>query len=211
MTIQIQNISKSYNQKKLFSDYSLEIPSKMMTAIIGSSGAGKSTLLYMISGLTKPDSGNILVDGVSLKSISNKQKNHYLRKKFGFIFQDYGLIDYNTVYENMYNYAAYSNVKVSVKGNKAMNEALTSVGLNNYGSRKTYELSGGEKQRVAIACMLLKDPEIIFADEPTGSLDKQNKDEVLSLLLKLKETGKTIIIVTHDMGVAEYADKIVTL
>lgn len=210
MSLIAENISKKFGNKQVIDNFNINISEGKFIALTGKSGVGKSTLLYILSGMDVPNEGKVFLNNIDITNIGGKAKQKLLRSEIGFIFQDYGLIDYNTVYENMFIASAY-NKNASPKGNTLMEEKLSLVGLSGYGERKVYELSGGEKQRVAIAEILLKDPSIIFADEPTGSLDFNTRDEVLALLKQVNKLGKTIVMVTHDPHAAGTADEVIKL
>ncbi len=196
MKIEIKNLSKRFESKELFKDYNLTIPSKTITIVMGDSGSGKTTLLNMIGTIEDYD-GMIYYDGSSYAR--EKEKRLLRRNHISFIFQNYGLIDNETVYDNF---------KVIQNLNKndqhKIDDALSAVGLFNFGKRKVFELSGGEQQRVAIAKSIVKDSDLILADEPTASIDNENKDLVLKLLNDMNQKGKTIVIVTHDHDIKEY-------
>ena len=163
--------------------------------ISGDSGSGKSTLLNMIGGIEKPDSGSIIIEGLNITRLKNK--NSFFADTVGFLFQNFALLENKTVKENLSLIKKSSRTKVSLK------EALNRVGLSKEVNKKVYQLSGGEQQRVALARLMMKKCSVVLADEPTGSLDKKNRDIVMRLLHELNEEGKTVIIVTHDQGIIE--------
>ena len=169
----------------------------------GPSGCGKTTLLNMIGAIEKIDIGEITVNGIDIKN----KRNHlnYFRTKIGFLFQNFALVDNKTVKENL------KLIRKDCKTNLSIEEALRIVGLNEKLNKKVYTLSGGEQQRVALARLMLKKCDIILADEPTGSLDKNNADTVLSILKKLNKQGKTIILVTHDEEIKKQGSRVVNL
>lgn len=209
--VKLENINKSYGNHKILNDFSLSVEQGEFIAICGKSGAGKSTLLNIIGLLEHQDSGNIIINNIKNPEFNSNSGRKLLQTHIGYIFQNYGLIENETV-----NY----NLKISSKFRKwdrkteteKFAESLEKVGLNaNVKSKKIFQLSGGEQQRIAIARLLIKSPDIILADEPTGSLDVENKRMVMELLKYLNETGTTIILVTHDEEVRECAKKIITL
>ncbi|PET90561.1 bacteriocin ABC transporter ATP-binding protein [Bacillus cereus] len=206
--IKIHNMKKTFLDKTIFNDFNLEVKSGEFIGVYGKSGQGKTTLLNIIGTLEKPDSGDILIMEKSLEN--KKMKRYLLRDEIGFIFQNYALIDNETVNNNLE--IALKHKKMSKPQKKeAMYSALSEVGLMGYGEKKVHTLSGGEQQRIAIARLLLKDPSIILADEPTGSLDNENRDVIISLFKKLHQKGKTIIVVTHDTSLSHLFSRIIQL
>ncbi|MCC2248888.1 putative bacteriocin export ABC transporter [Virgibacillus sp. AGTR] len=206
--ILIKNMNKKFNEKSIFEDFNLEINSGEFVGIIGKSGKGKTTLLNIIGTLEEADSGIVKVMG---KDIHKKRiKRYLLRHHLGFIFQNYALIDNASVNDNLE--LALKHKKISKKEKmESITLVLEEVGLNNYSKEKVHTLSGGEQQRIAIARLLLKDPDIILADEPTGSLDNENRDIIVSLFKNLYKQGKTIIMVTHDKDLAHHFSKVIQL
>ncbi|MBY0600448.1 ABC transporter ATP-binding protein [Bacillus bingmayongensis] len=206
--IQIKNMNKTFLDKIIFNNFNLEVKAGDFIGIYGKSGQGKTTLLNIIGTLEKPDSGEISIIGKNIDS--KKTKRHLLRNEIGFIFQNYALIDNETVNNNLE--IALKHKKMSKQQKKeAIYSALNEVGLTEYGEKKVHTLSGGEQQRIAIARLLLKNPSIILADEPTGSLDSENRDIIVSLFQKLHHQGKTIIVVTHDTSLSYLFSRIIQL
>ena len=205
--IELKNITKGFGQKAVLDNVNLKVNKGEMIAIMGSSGSGKSTLLNIIGLIEKPDSGTILLNNKIYDKIDNHQTTLAHRNLIGYIFQNFALIDNETVSQNLDVALTYSNISKKDRQNKKM-EVLKYVGLPNKIDSKIYELSGGEQQRVSLARVMLKPCEIILADEPTGSLDEETSEEILKILKHLNQQGKTILIVTHNVDIANKCDKI---
>ncbi len=207
---ELRGVSKSYHGRSIISNMDLKVLEGEMLAITGKSGSGKSTLLNILGLLESADHGTVHLFGEDRLRVRSKEASHLLRLRLGYLFQNYALIDNESVDYNLRIAQAYA--KGSHKKKQEIKvEALRRVGLANAGKRKVYELSGGEQQRVAIARLLLKPCDLVLADEPTGSLDAVNRDEVLRMLHDLNNTGKTIIIVTHDDRVAGTCSRVIEL
>lgn len=191
--IKIESLRKAFGEQVIFSDFSAEINDGEFVIISGRSGSGKTTLLNMIGFLEEYDSGRITVDGIELGE-KKKQRDYFLNK-VGFLFQNFALIENKTVRQNL------EIIKPSARSEYDIDTALRKVGLSDKADKKVYTLSGGEQQRVALARLFLKKCDIILADEPTGSLDKDNAETVIRLLKELNKKGKTVIIVTHDESI----------
>ena len=205
--LSIHDVSKSYGSINVLKNFNLEVEEKEFVCIIGESGCGKSTLLNLIGVLEKPDTGSIVYFEKEEASPYTRKAEKLLRYEVGYLFQNFALVEDETVYRNLEMALAYT------KGNKQemIQSALKEVGLEGIENKKIFQCSGGEQQRIAIARLLLKPCRIILADEPTGSLDPHNKKIVMELLKKLNEMGKTIIMVTHDNEVASIADRVIEL
>lgn len=202
MIIELKNINKKYGSRELFQNLDFSIKKGEMVAITGASGSGKSTLLNIMGLIDKPDSGEVLIRGNKNPYDKEKIKLNLFRNNIGYLFQNYALVDNYTVSKNLD--IALEYVKVTDKDKKKLKEeALDKVGLLDKLNNKVFELSGGEQQRVALARLMLKKNDIILADEPTGSLDENNKNIILKLLKQLNNEGKTIVVVTHDKVVAD--------
>lgn len=204
MIIELKNIDKKYGNKYLFKNLDFSIKKGEMIAITGASGSGKSTLLNIIGLIDKPHSGEVLICGNKNPYDKEKIKLSLFRNNIGYLFQNYALVDNYTVSKNLDIALEY------VKGKdkkKLKEEALEKVGLLDKLNNKVFQLSGGEQQRVALARLMLKKNDIILADEPTGSLDEENKAIILNLLKELNNKGKTVVIVTHDKVVADICDR----
>jgi ABC-type lipoprotein export system ATPase subunit len=180
-------------------------------ALMGPSGSGKSTLLNCLSGLDAIDSGDVLIEGVSLKAMSDRQRTDYRARHMGFVFQFYNLMPVLTAVENVELPLLVARVAPKEARRRAQ-EALELVGLGERGAHVPEELSGGERQRVTIARSLVNDPAIVWADEPTGDLDSENAHEIVDLMRRLNlERGLTFVIVTHDVSVGRATDRIVRM
>ncbi|HFI0420060.1 TPA: ATP-binding cassette domain-containing protein [Streptococcus suis] len=198
--ISVDNIFKSFNGRQIFSGLSFEINRQEMIAIVGKSGTGKTTLLNCMGLLEKVDSGNIKINN---QIISFRNRRHFFRDIAGFLFQNFALLENETVHQNL-NLILHDTDKQA--------RALEKVGLDkNILVQPVYQLSGGEQQRVALARLLLKNPQIIFADEPTASLDRENAKEIIDLLKDLCHQGKTIIVVTHDQTILSKFDRVIEI
>lgn len=204
--IQLKNINKSYGQHIIFQNYSLTINKNDIVVIMGVSGKGKTTLLNMI-GLIEPiDSGKIYLYGQEIKP---KEIRKIHKNKIGFLFQNFALLEDKSIFYNLS--LVYPSLKDRKRNKEKILKILEDIGLKGYENKKVYECSGGQKQRIAIARVILHDSEIILADEPTGSLDKDNRDMIMKLLVDLKKKGKTIIVVSHDDELKKIADKIIEI
>ncbi len=204
--IQIKNISKTFDGEEIIKNFSLNIEENSFIAIVGKNGKGKTTLTNIISLLEDYDEGEIVIDGKS--NFTKKEKMFLRRKVLGNIFQNYALVENETVEQNLMIALAY---KKNVHEKEIIKFALNKVGLYGIEKRKIFELSGGEQQRVAIARLIVQDCKYVFADEPTGNLDKESRDIVFQLLCDLREMGKTIVLVTHDLELANKTDKIINI
>ena len=208
--IEIKNLNKSFKENQVFTNFNCHIKDGFMTAIIGKSGSGKSTLLNMIGLLDLDYQGDILYDNINIKNLKENKQTEFIRKNINYLFQNYALIDNETVEQNLLLALAYEKISKKEKLDK-INQVLAKVGLDNFNDKKIYTLSGGEQQRIALARTIIKTGNIILADEPTGNLDEENKNQVLKILKELKDLGKTIIIVTHDLSIAHECDEIIKL
>jgi putative ABC transport system ATP-binding protein len=201
--IKIENLCKSFNGVPLFQNFSLTVETGEFIIFSGPSGCGKTTLLNLIGAIEKPDAGAIWVDEMNVAD----KRNHlrFYRTKVGFLFQNFALVDNKTVKENL------QLIRKDCKTDISITDALKFVGLEDKLNNKVYTLSGGEQQRVALARLMLKKCDVILADEPTGSLDRNNADVVMGLLRKFNEDGKTIILVTHDEEIKKQGGRVVNL
>ncbi len=204
--IKLRNISKSYGEQVIFNDFSMEIKRNEFVVIMGKSGSGKTTLINLLNGLDKPDKGEVEINGIV--NPKGRKLMQLRRYTFGCIFQNYGLIDEETVKKNLMLSKTYN----CQWKNDNMEKVLFMTGLNkDIINKKVCELSGGEQQRVALARVILKQNEIIFADEPTGNLDDENTELVIDIMKRLNKQGKTIVCVTHNYKMTEVADRVIHL
>ncbi|WP_149361628.1 ATP-binding cassette domain-containing protein [Lolliginicoccus suaedae] len=204
MDITISGLSKSYGKHHLWRDLDLTIPSGKMLAITGKSGSGKSTLLNCIGLIDKPDAGSITIDGSDITTFGARRRRIYRRDTVGYLFQDYALVDNDSAYNNVRLAIPSLLVKPATKA--AINDALATVGLDGRGKAPAFSLSGGEQQRVALARLLVKNPPVILADEPTGALDPSNGQMVIDMLRGFANAGATVVIATHDPTVTAACD-----
>ena len=209
--IEIKNIYKSFGELEVLKGVNLSVKKGEIVAIIGKSGAGKTTLLQIIGTLDRPTKGQIIIGGTDVFALKDKELAAFRNKHIGFIFQFHQLLPEFTALENVCIPAMIAREKESQYKPRA-EKLLHELGLAERMGHKPNELSGGEKQRVAAARALMMSPDIILADEPTGSLDEKNKKELSELLLQLrKEYGQTILLVTHDKELAGIADRIIEI
>ena len=206
--IKVEHLTKKFQEKVIFEDINCTLETGKTYAIVGKSGAGKTTFLNVLSGLEQPSSGKVVITDLT---VNGKNRKKLYRTTFGFIFQNFGLIDTETVKQNLE--LGLVNQKLT-KGQKSkrMQSALKQVSLEKIPfNQKVYTLSGGEQQRIALARILLKTPKVIFADEPTGSLDSENSQVVLKTLLNNFDPAATIVIATHDPSVWQECDYLIKI
>ena len=208
--VEINNLTKKYEKKTILRDISLTVEEGEFVCIHGKSGCGKSTLLNIIGLIEKYDSGSVKLFGNDINRTSIFARQKLIRYKIGYLFQNYALVDDSSVMNNLLMGMKYIKESDKIKKSK-ISETLKLVGLDGYEKKMIYKLSGGEQQRVAIARVMLKPSELILADEPTGSLDPENRDIVMDLFKKLNNEGKTILLVSHDVNVVKSADRVVEL
>lgn len=209
--IDIKDVTKSFGNLKVLKGITLHITKGEIVSIVGPSGAGKTTLLQIIGTLDKADSGEIRIDGKEISSMSKKNLSDFRNTHIGFVFQFHQLLPEFTALENIM-IPAYIAGKSRSEAKKRAMELLQFMGLTDRASHKPNELSGGEKQRVAVARALVNNPAVILADEPSGSLDSQNKAELHQLFFDLRDKfGQTFVIVTHDEELANITDRTIHL
>ena len=201
--ITITKLNKSFEDHVIFKDFSLEIGDREFIVFTGPSGCGKTTLLNMIGGIESVDSGEIKVNDYVVTNKKNLRQ--YFQKYVGFLFQNFALVETKTVEENL------KLINHKAKNEMTMQEALKKVGMEGKEKQKVYSLSGGEQQRIALARLMLKKCDVILADEPTGSLDRDNAVQVINILKSFKENGKTVIMVTHDPSLIDGSMKKIEL
>ena len=207
--IEIQGITKSFGELQVLKGIDLIIYKGEVVSVVGPSGAGKTTLLQIIGTLDKADSGSVVINGIEVGNLKEKELSAFRNKQIGFVFQFHQLLPEFTALENVMIPALIGGMSSGEAMRKAK-ETLAYLGLAERASHKPAELSGGEKQRVAVARALINDPAVIFADEPSGSLDSRNKEELHQLFFDLREKlGQTFVIVTHDEGLAQLTDRII--
>lgn len=200
--IKASNISHFYGSEQVLYNLSFEIEEGGFVFLSGESGSGKSTLLSILSTLLKPSSGELLIDGEGVERIKNI--DFFRQSKVGFVFQFHYLINYLSVYENI-ALAAQEDKKQNI------NKILEELGILELSERYPNEISGGQRQRVAVARALVNEPKVIFADEPTGSLDSKNSQIVYGLLAQAVKNGTTVVVASHDMQIENYSTQIIRL
>ena len=213
--IKLNNIVKIYNPKKsnefeALHGVSCEIKDGEMVAIIGKSGAGKSTLLHILACIDNYQEGEYIIDDTLVKNLSEKNYAKIRNEKIGMVMQDFALVEDFSVIDNVMIPLSFSKKKVKNKKQKAL-EVLKKVGIDELAKKPCNKLSGGQKQRVAIARAIVNEPSMVLADEPTGALDTKTSSEIMALFKELNSKCKTIVIVTHDLKVAEQCDRIIEI
>jgi lipoprotein-releasing system ATP-binding protein len=209
--IEVRNIHKSFGTLEVLKGVDLTVKKGEIVSIIGKSGAGKTTLLQIIGTLDKPNSGSVVIDGVDVFALKEKELADFRNRHIGFIFQFHQLLPEFTTLENVMMPAMIARMDEKEAEQRAM-KLLKELGMAERLTHKPSQLSGGEKQRVAAARAMMMSPNVILADEPSGSLDESNKNELHKLLLQMREQyGQTIIIVTHDKELAEISDRVIEI
>lgn len=211
MIIEAKGINKGFGTLKVLRDIDFSANKGEITAIVGASGAGKSTLLQILGTLSTPDSGSLIIEGTDVLSLGSDALSHFRGSRLGFVFQAHHLLPEFTAMENVMIPAMIAGSSMKEARTKAL-KLLSDMGLAQRADHKPSELSGGEQQRVAIARALINDPAVLLADEPTGNLDSQTKQEIHKVFFELRERlGQTIIIVTHDPELAALCDRCLTM
>ena len=212
--IRIKNLHKSYemgsNSLHVLKGIDFNVNEGELVAIMGSSGSGKSTLLNIIGMLDNYDNGSYELDNILIKDLDETKAANYRNKFLGFVFQSFNLINYKSAVENVILPLYYQGIKRKEREKIAL-EYLDNVGLKNWASHLPSELSGGQKQRVAIARAMVSKPKVLLADEPTGALDSKTSSEVMSLIQEINNSGKTILVVTHEEDIAKMCKRVVRL
>ena len=209
--IEVKNIHKSFGTLAVLKGVDLTVEKGEIVSIIGKSGAGKTTLLQIIGTLDKADCGNVVINGLDVSGLNDRDLAEFRNKHIGFIFQFHQLLPEFNALENVMMPALIARVP-EVEAEERARQLLAELGLAERLTHKPNQLSGGEKQRVAAARAMMMSPDVILADEPSGSLDESNKKELHKLLLQMREQyGQTIIIVTHDKELAEISDRVIEM
>lgn len=209
--IEIKGVTKSFGSLQVLKGIDLRIEKGEIVSIVGPSGAGKTTLLQILGTLDKPDSGSVVVDGIETSTLSTNKLSEFRNTHLGFVFQFHQLLPEFTAIENITIPAYIAGMKPKEARSRA-EELLAFMGLSDRATHKPNELSGGEKQRVAVARALMNNPAVILADEPSGSLDSNNKEELHKLFFELRDKfGQTFVIVTHDETLATLTDRTIHL
>ncbi len=209
--IDIKGITKSFGSLEVLKGIDLHIDKGEIVSIVGPSGAGKTTLLQIIGSLDKPDSGSVIVDGIDTTRLSSKRLSDFRNRHIGFVFQFHQLLPEFTAIENIMIPAYIAGVSPKAARQRA-EELLGFMGMSDRAHHKPNELSGGEKQRVAVARALVNNPAVILGDEPSGSLDSKNREELYQLFFDLRsQYGQTFVIVTHDEGLANITDRTIKM
>ena len=207
--IKLEGITKSFGSLQVLKGIDLEINKGEIVSIVGPSGAGKTTLLQIMGTLDEPDAGTVQIDGTVVSRMKEKELSAFRNKNIGFVFQFHQLLPEFTALENVMIPALIAGISSKEANDRAM-KILDFMGLVDRASHKPNELSGGEKQRVAVARALINDPAVILADEPSGSLDTHSKEDLHQLFFDLRDRlGQTFVIVTHDEGLAKITDRTV--
>lgn len=212
--IEINEVSKVYKMGKekvvALNNVSLKINKGEFVAIIGPSGSGKSTLMHIVGGLDSPTSGTISIEGQDISRLKDKQLSKYRNEKIGFVFQAFNLENSQTALENVMMPLIFAGISKRERKERAL-KALEQVGLKDLAKHKPNEMSGGQRQRVSIARALVNNPEIIFADEPTGNLDSKSGENIMQLFKEINAKGFTVIMVTHNPEEANKAKRIIKI
>lgn len=212
--IKIENITRTYGsgdiEVKALVNVSLIIKENEFVAVMGASGSGKSTLMNILGCLDTPTSGEYFLSGLPVKNIDDEKLSKIRNKKIGFIFQTFHLLPRLTALQNVILPLRYSEVSHE-ESERRGKDLLAKVGLSDRAQHKPFEMSGGQRQRVAIARALVNNPQVIFADEPTGNLDSKTSYEIMNLLRQLHAQGQTIVMVTHEEDIAAYADRTIRM
>ena len=212
--IEVKGVSKTYRMGKeevvALNDVSLKIGKGEFVAIIGPSGSGKSTLMHIVGGLDGPTVGNVMIEGNDISRLKDSQLSKYRNEKIGFVFQAFNLENSQTALENVMMPLIFAGISKKERKERA-EKALEMVGLSNLSKHKPNEMSGGQRQRVSVARALVNNPEIIFADEPTGNLDSKSGEAIMELFKDINKKGFTVIMVTHNPAEANKAKRVIKI
>ena len=212
--LELKSLHKSYkmgsNYLHVLKGINFKVNEGELVAIMGSSGSGKSTLLNILGMLDSADKGSYFLDKIEIKNLDETKAAKYRNKFLGFVFQSFNLINYKNAVENVALPLYYRGISRKKRQTEALN-FLQKVGLSNWSTHLPSELSGGQKQRVAIARALVSNPKVLLADEPTGALDSKTSNEVMSIIQKINNEGKTILVVTHEEEIAKMCKRVVKL
>ena len=214
--LEVRNVKKVYttrlgaNQVQALSNVNFSVEDGEYVAIMGESGSGKTTLLNILAALDRPTAGEILLNGKNTVEIKNKELSAFRRNNLGFVFQDFNLLDTFSLKDNIFLPLVLSGEQYPQMMQK-LEPIAKKLEITHLLEKYPYEVSGGQKQRAAVARALITQPQLILADEPTGALDQKTGHEVLELLKEINKSGKTVIIVTHDEGIAKMTDRIITI
>ena len=211
--LEVRNLRKVYttrfggNKVEALSNVNFSVSQGEYVAIMGESGSGKTTLLNILAALDRPTSGEVVLDGKELSQLKDKELSGFRRDNLGFVFQDFNLLDTFTLEDNIYLPLVLSGMEYSEMNGRLKNLAA-SLGISGLLKKYPYEVSGGQKQRAAVARALITQPKLIFADEPTGALDSRSTDDLLNLFHSINQTGQTIVMVTHSARAASHASRV---
>ena len=212
--IEVKGISKVYKMGKekvvALKDVSLKVDKGEFVAIIGPSGSGKSTLMHLVGGLDSPTVGNVFIEGKDISKLKDKQLSKYRNEKIGFVFQAFNLENTQTALENVMMPLIFAGISKKERKARAL-KALDQVGLSEFVKHKPNEMSGGQRQRVSVARAIVNNPEIIFADEPTGNLDSKSGENIMQLFRDINAKGYTVIMVTHNPVEANKARRVIKI
>lgn len=209
--LELKNIKRIYKTKNIVTealkDINLSVEEGEFISIMGESGAGKTTLLNIIASFDRPSAGNIYLGGEDLTGLKDSELASFRRKRLGFVFQDFNLLDQFSNKDNIFLPLVLSNEKEEVM-NKRLDEIKFSLGIEDLLNKYPYQISGGQKQRIAIARALITKPAILLADEPTGALDSNSSNMILNLFTRVNEMGQTVLMVTHSLNAASFANRV---
>lgn len=209
--LELKNIKRIYKTKNIVTealkDINLSVEEGEFISIMGESGAGKTTLLNIIASFDRPSDGNIYLGGEDLTGLKDSELASFRRKRLGFVFQDFNLLDQFSNRDNIFLPLVLSNEKEEVM-NKRLDEIKFSLGIEDLLNKYPYQISGGQKQRIAIARALITKPAILLADEPTGALDSNSSNMILNLFTRVNEMGQTVLMVTHSLNAASFANRV---